>query len=359
MYGIVRQMTLRQRLVALVAIAIVPGVAALLVFIVAFHQERQREVREQALRTSEIIALEMSRIVSGAGSVLETLAVAPAVRALSPSCPAYLAELTSRLPNLAGIAVAETDGRLRCATAAFASADLAAKDYFREAAGRDGLVVGGYAPGTGGRPGMLPIALRIDAGAGPRMLVTAIDLDWLGARLRERDLAAGSAVSVADRDGVILAREPDAEDFVGKRLSEPAMVLAHARIPGTVELTSPDGTQRIVGYQPAGSALSDLFVGVGFSTDAAFAPMPARARLRPSCSPGRSATACSGGRSAASSTPSRAGAPATRPRGSASPRTRASSRSSRRQSTSTWTASSPSAPRAPRPRSGGRSSSSR
>ena len=273
MYGIVRQMTLRQRLVALVAIAIVPGVAALLVFIVAFHQERQREVREQALRTSEIIALEMSRIVSGAGSVLETLAVAPAVRALSPSCPAYLAELTSRLPNLAGIAVAETDGRLRCATAAFASADLAAKDYFREAAGRDGLVVGGYAPGTGGRPGMLPIALRIDAGAGPRMLVTAIDLDWLGARLRERDLAAGSAVSVADRDGVILAREPDAEDFVGKRLSEPAMVLAHARIPGTVELTSPDGTQRIVGYQPAGSALSDLFVGVGFSTDAAFAPV--------------------------------------------------------------------------------------
>jgi len=185
MYGIVRQMTLRQRLVALVAIAIVPGVAALLVFIVAFHQERQREVREQALRTSEIIALEMSRIVSGAGSVLETLAVAPAVRALSPSCPAYLAELTSRLPNLAGIAVAETDGRLRCATAAFASADLAAKDYFREAAGRDGLVVGGYAPGTGGRPGMLPIALRIDAGAGPRMLVTAIDLDWLGARLRQ------------------------------------------------------------------------------------------------------------------------------------------------------------------------------
>ena len=120
---------------------------------------------------------------------------------------------------------------------------------------------------------MLPIALRIDAGAGPRMLVTAIDLDWLGARLRERDLAAGSAVSVADRDGVILAREPDAEDFVGKRLSEPAMVLAHARIPGTVELTSPDGTQRIVGYQPAGLALSDLFVGVGFSTDAAFAPV--------------------------------------------------------------------------------------
>src|SRR5262245_36310540 len=86
MFGIVRRMTLRQRLVALVAVAIVPGFVALLLFIGAFHREREREVRDQALRTSEIIALEMNRIVSGTGSVLETLAFAPAVRLASPAC---------------------------------------------------------------------------------------------------------------------------------------------------------------------------------------------------------------------------------------------------------------------------------
>jgi len=52
----------------------------------------------------------MSRIVSGAGSVLDTLSVAPAVQALSPSCPAYLNELDSRLANLVGFAVVETAG---------------------------------------------------------------------------------------------------------------------------------------------------------------------------------------------------------------------------------------------------------
>ena len=277
MYGIVRRMTLRQRLVALVAIAMVPGLAALLFFIAAFHHERQREVRNQALRTSEVLALEMSRIVSGAGSVLETLAVAPAVRTLSPSCPAYLGELTSRLPNLAGLAVYETDGRLRCATAAFASADLGSAAFFREAAERPGprpgLVVGGYTAASDGHPPMLPIALRIDVGAGPRVLVTAIDLDWLGARLRERDLEKGSAISVADSDGIILAREPDPDRFVGRPLSDAGIALTHAASPGTVELRSSDGTQRIVGYQPAGTNGNDLFVGAGFSTDVAFAPV--------------------------------------------------------------------------------------
>jgi two-component sensor histidine kinase len=273
MYGIVRRMTLRQRLVALVAIAIVPGLVALLVYIVAFHQERQREVREQALRTSEVLALEMDRIVSGAGSVLETLAVAPAVRTLSPSCTAYLEELTSRLKNLAGLAVFETDGQQRCATAAFASADLGDAPFFREAVRRDGLAVGNYIPRSGTRPPMLPLALRIDAGSGPRVLVTSIDLDWLGARIRDRDVSPGSAVAVAGRDGVILAREPDPQDFVGRPLSEAAMDLARAQVPGAVELMSADGIRRIVGYQPAGYNGSAFFVGVGFSTDVAFAPV--------------------------------------------------------------------------------------
>ena len=274
MFGIVRQMTLRQRLVALVAVAILPGLVALLVFIAAFHQERQREVRDQALRTSEIIALEMSRIVSGAGSVLETLSVAPAVRTLSPSCPDYLAELDSRLPSLAGFAVVDLDGRLRCATAAFAAGDLAGQPDLHDDTPRDGLVVGGYtAPATTGGPPMLPVALRVDAGSGPRILLTAIDLDWLGDRIRDRALTAGSAITIADRDGIIAAREPDPASFVGKPLSAATMERARTREAGTFELLSPDGTQRIVGYQPAPVTGIDLYVGVGLSTDVAFAPV--------------------------------------------------------------------------------------
>ncbi len=271
MVGIVRQMTLRQRLVALVAVAIVPGLIALLVFIAAFHQERQREVRDQALRTSEIIALEMQRIVTGAGAVLETLAVAPAVRTLSPSCTAYLDELDSRLPQLAGFAVAETDGTVRCATATFANAAFAAQPFFAVAASHtDELVVGAYVPGHDGRPAALPVAIRIDSPT-PRVLVTGIDLVWLGERLRDRDLARGNSVVIADSGGVVLAREPDPAQFVGGKLSEPALSLSQTATPGTVELVSPDGTRRIVGYQPVKASAVDLYVGVGFSTEVAFA----------------------------------------------------------------------------------------
>ena len=273
MYAIVRKMTLGQRLVALVAVAIVPGFVALLVFIAAFHKERQHEVSEQALRTSEIMALEMNRIVSGAGSVLETLTFAPAIRTLSPACPEYLTELAGRLRQFVGFAVVELDGQVRCATAAFAGDAFAGEPFFSEAAGGAGLTLGTYRPPGGGHPAMLPVALRVDAGTGERVLVTGIDLAWLGARIRDRDFARGSAITVADRDGTILAREPDPEEFVGKKLSAAAMGLARASRPGTVELLSPDGTERIVGYQPAAASGNDLFVGVGYSTAVAFAPV--------------------------------------------------------------------------------------
>jgi two-component sensor histidine kinase len=274
MYGIVRKMTLRQRLVALVAVAMVPGLIALLIFIAAFHRERQREVRDQAIRTSEILALEIDRIVSGAGSVLETLAFAPAVRTLSPACPAYLGELVARLPQFSGFAVAETDGRVRCATSALADGRFAVQPFFREAAGGIAVVVGGYTSGQGRSPPMLPVALRIDDGSGtPRVLVTGIDLSWLDARVRERNLSLGSALTIADRNGTVLAREPEPERFVGTRLSDTGMGLLAAGRPGTVDNVSPDGTRRIVGYQPPAATGSGLYVGAGYSTDLAFAPV--------------------------------------------------------------------------------------
>ena len=62
--------------------------------------------------------------------------------------------------------------------------------------------------------------------------MTGIDLDWLGARLRERNLAQGSALAVADRNGTLIAREPDPERFVGTRIADDFLPLVSAAEPG-------------------------------------------------------------------------------------------------------------------------------
>ncbi|MFO1141966.1 MAG: sensor histidine kinase [Amaricoccus sp.] len=272
-----RRMTLRQRVVALVAVAIIPASAALPYFIASIHETREREARELALRTSQIASLEMERIVTGAQGILETLAVAPTVRHFeTPDCDDYLAEVSRRLPQLRGLAVADPTGRVLCAAGlTFPSDDVAAEGWFADAVASNAFVVGTFAGAR--RPDeapYLPVALPVDAdGRIVSVVVGGIDLAWLGARLRERNLAQGSAVAVADRDGTILAREPDSQRYVGTRISGAVMPYVRAAEPGTIEITAQDGSRRIVGYQPPASTKTGLYVAASFAKKDVFYPI--------------------------------------------------------------------------------------
>ncbi len=168
MWGAARRLSLTQRVMAIVAVAIVPASAALPFFIVSIHQEREREMSDLALRTSQIAALEMERIVTGAEGVLQTLALAPPIRAFeAPACSAYLAEVVNRLPQLSGLAVADPEGRVRCAAGLSFGAGggrlrrlvrrgddegrLRGRPLRRLAAGRAGLSAGGASGGRARR----------------------------------------------------------------------------------------------------------------------------------------------------------------------------------------------------------------
>src|SRR5690606_20738956 len=97
-----------------------------------------------------------------------------------------------------------------------------------------------------------------------RVVVAYLDLNWLGARVRERELFGGNALTIADRNGIILAREPFPERFVGTPIPEEYQRLVRAPVPGTLELTSQDGTRRVVGYYPGQDS---LYVSAGTSVE--------------------------------------------------------------------------------------------
>ena len=92
----------------------------------------------------DIAALEMERIVTGAEGVLQTLALAPPIRAFeAPACSAYLAEVVNRLPQLSGLAVADREGRVRCAAGlSFGAEGVASAAWFAEAMTKGAFVVG-------------------------------------------------------------------------------------------------------------------------------------------------------------------------------------------------------------------------
>ena len=271
-------MTLTRRLFILTAVALLPALAIVFYNLLSSHREREREVHDLARRTSQLASLEMERIVSGAEGVLRTLASAPIVKTFDTvRCSQYFADVNAQLPQFTLIAAIDGSGTLRCHTT-MPSTALHPEDrpHFKEVMRTGQFTVGEYTVSpVNGRPN-LPLAVPITGPDGDVIgaVVGGLDLEWLGKRLRERDSLRASSITIADRNGVIVAREPDPGSFVGSRIPDGFLHLVTADTPGTLEVESQDGTRRILGFRPATlSPASGLYVSVGMSQKDAFAPI--------------------------------------------------------------------------------------
>ncbi len=268
-------LTLSQRLFLATGVALLPAFAILYSSILISKAENEKEVHFQAARTSELVALEMERVITGAENVLRAMAVTPIVRKGDlAACSSLVSEMADAVPSLSAIAVVNPDGHFRCgATKVRPLPFVGDEAYFIEAMKSSDRVVGSFTPGQPTDSPVLPIALRIGGteGAPPGVAVAYIDLDWLEKRLQERSYVPKSSLTIADRNGTILARVPEPERFVGTVIPEAFQYLLTMPAPGTLELTSQDGTQRVVGYVPVSARPLGLYVSAGFATETAFA----------------------------------------------------------------------------------------
>jgi two-component sensor histidine kinase len=274
-------LSVTQRLFALIAIALLPALAALLYLNLSVYRSRLNEVHETALRTSELASLEMKRIVTGAEGTLFALARTQVVWTFSsPECGDYLSDVVSELPQFREIIAIDGDGRIGCSSSSGAIQEgMQAPPAFADALASEGFTVGTFTRSSGDPEDVfLPLALPIYR---DREIVGAIaaelDLGWLGAQLRGRDFPEGASLTIADRDGVIIAREPLPDRFVGTRIPDDFQSLVHAYAPGSMALVSQDGTRRIIGYFPPAATGTGLYISAGFSTEAALASAKAAA----------------------------------------------------------------------------------
>lgn len=87
-------------------------------------------------------------------------------------------------------------------------------------------------------------------------------------------LPPGSTFTVVDRQGVIVARHPNPETWVGTTAPEAAIVEAiRARAEGVSEALGADGTRRLFAFTPFGSVAGAgaVYLSIGIPKEAAFA----------------------------------------------------------------------------------------
>jgi two-component sensor histidine kinase len=272
------RLSLRQRLYLLTAVALAPALIILLYNEVVTRRERELEVHRTAMRIGELASLEIQRIIEGSEGVLRTLAHAPSIRDFDAAlCAPFLADVTAQSPQFASIAVVDAEGVVRCRPEALTTTlRVDESDYFREVVAHGDFVVGTYERSRISDEPSLPLAgpIRDRNGAFMGVVVAGLSLDWLNNALAERQYPDNDALTLADRNGVIIARHPLSEQFVGTRIPEPYLRLVTAEGPGTIEVTSQDGTRRILGYRPVTAAPDGgIYVSAGVSYDAAMLPV--------------------------------------------------------------------------------------
>jgi len=281
-------MTLTRRLLLLALISVLPAIVIWAFTEVSLRRAREAEVNELVIRQARLAASEIDHIFDGIHSLLLAMDEAPSIRTFDrPACNAYLRSVHQKVPHVVAFVVLDLQGAVRCNDRGFFNTDLRFRDrpYFQDSIAREAFSIGTYTAefteaGLGAYS-IIPLSLPIWGYDGKiiGVIAAAMDLKWLDRELKERVIPEGGSLTVADRNGVIIAREPFPERFIGTRIPDAFSDLLTARSPGSFTADSQDGTNRIFGYIPANaSPVQNIYVSAGLSTTVAFATINEAAR---------------------------------------------------------------------------------
>ena len=263
-------MSLLSRLLALTFVSVLPAIAVLLYNEYDLRTAREAHLREQAMQSARATADELDRIVEGARDLLVTIADAPLVRTMDwPGCNRYLADLADSYTSYARLAVADRTGRIVCAnTPAQYEPSLVDRPHFQEAFTRREFTVGRYIVGRRSGVTLLPFAAPFQDQDGRigGVVVIGLKLDWLAQTMARKVLPPDGTILIADRDGTILARSPNPDQWVGQPIGEDMRASFEAGGPGTTVSVGLDGIRRVYGYIPPGVPPAGLYITAGIGT---------------------------------------------------------------------------------------------
>lgn len=271
-------MNLSARLLAFAVLALLPLFGVLLLFQQTIGEARMAEVRAMALRQSQQASSEMTRVTDGIRAILTAVSIAPGIGdGDARACDLYLERLSRGVPHLGGIAILDPGGGVRCRF----ERSVPSTDYATPALVRDTLATGGFETGLFVRSARAPQTavlafaqpIRDDAGTVVGVAAAALDLSALQAIVASWPLPPNGSLTLADREGTIVARSPLPQQFVGTRIPEPFRRWVQAAEPGVDVVRSQDGTERILAYVPVEAAPSGIYVSSGIARDQAFALM--------------------------------------------------------------------------------------
>jgi PAS domain S-box-containing protein len=272
--------SLRIRLILLVLLALVPVLGLILYTNLVQRQNDALAAQEETLRVVRLSIVEQAQLIEGARQLLLALSQINSVRgeAGSEGCQTLFANLLAQYPFYTGFIAARPNGDVFCSAPPLtAPVNFADRDWYQRLVESNDFVVSEYVIGRISGKATLVLAYpALDAtGQLQTIVATGLDLTWLNRLVAEARLPAGSIFMVLDRQGTILAHDPNPEAWMGQTAPEAPLIqtiLGHGQ--GMVEELGVDGVTRLYAFTPLSStpeADPGVYVTIGIPTEVVFA----------------------------------------------------------------------------------------
>jgi PAS domain S-box-containing protein len=272
------KITLRTRIVMLVVAAIVP-LFGLSIFKTWLSEDAAINRAMGNLQVAAaLVADNQDQVTNSSFQLLLAIANAPGLLEGKPAdCQRYLKALLAPLPVYANLGLIGLDGYFRCdgvgrVTSLFAGD----RNYFQEAVTLRSFVADGYVMSRSTGKPFVTFALPVLDSAGKVKAVAAagVDVNEISKSVANAPLPPGSRLIITDRQGIVLAANPQKSAVVGQRVASSLLRDAIKTMrTGTGEDTDSQGLARIVAFLPSGKpADSPFFVAISADRATVLAP---------------------------------------------------------------------------------------
>lgn len=253
-----RRLSLRVRLMALVLVALLPLGALSVWSAYSVSQSALEQAHGQLTLAASLVAAQQDRRADAAEHLLAVITAVPEIRSLDRTrCQDYMETLRGRYPIYGNIGILDLKGDLLChAVDRLGRFNAADRLYFREAMATRQFAMGELVVGrTLGRPVLtyaLPVierdTVQAVAFAGLDVAQMQLDLDQLA-------LPSGARLAVIDEQGRLII-ERDADGLPVRPPGTPVLApelreAARAMKPGHVRAIGRDGQFRLIAFAPA------------------------------------------------------------------------------------------------------------
>ena len=241
---------LRQRLVIMILIVVLPILGLILYQAKIARDLRLAEAQESAWEIAENVALREVRFIDSAKQLLALLADTPDVmKGDAAQCGNLLKRFVDHSSLYADLGVADATGTVMCRAEIGEPGDSVARSsHFQRALAVRGFAIGDFAFRETLHRKSLSFAFPMFSADGSvhAVLFAALDIHWINQLATESQLPAGVVLSIVDSNGILLARSPDSEKWVGKHIPDaPLFEMMRLRAQVSRELIGLDGVERI------------------------------------------------------------------------------------------------------------------